>query len=90
MITADTPFFWVLILQKYTEMTSVSEILDFMEGIAGERSIARMSQVSSEFLGCMPKWKGLGDGWGFLGTLSSSIFGLGTVMVPVGALLSIC
>ena len=90
MITADTSFFWVLIWPNYPEMTSVSEALDFMEGIAGEWSRARMSQVSSEFLGWVTKWRCLGDGGGFLGTGSSSIFGLGTSMVPVGALLSIC
>lgn len=38
----------------------MSAILDFMEGIAGEWREARMSQVSSEFLGCVPKWKCLG------------------------------
>ena len=69
MITADTSFFWVLIWPNYPEMTSVSEALDFMQGIAGEWSRARMSQVSSEFLGWVPKWRCLGTGWGFLGRL---------------------
>lgn len=49
-----------------------------------------MSQVSSEFPGVRAQVEVFGDGGGFLGTVSSSIFSLGTVMVPVGALLSIC